>query len=216
MYISEITDQAPADARGELETKVYETLHKLNIPFQRVDNDPVEAMEECGEIGERLGAEIRKTIVLCNRKKTLFYLCVLPAGKHFDTKTFCERTGAPRVSFASGESMQAKLGVSPGSATIMGVLNDPDRAVQVVIDKEVAEAEWFACNPGTNTAHIRVENGTAPFRISSPCVAQGHDCPAVGGERGELWKRNGIRQAVCSGLSARPCTTGTGSGPLYF
>lgn len=157
MYISEITDQAPADAGGALETKVYETLHKLNIPFQRVDNDPVEAMEECGEIGERLGAEIRKTIVLCNRKKTLFYLCVLPAGKHFDTKTFCERTGAPRVSFASGKSMQAKLGVSPGSATIMGVLNDPDRAVQVVIDKEVAEAKWFACNPGANTAHIRVK-----------------------------------------------------------
>lgn len=156
MFISEITSQAPKDPRGELETRVYQELNKLNIPFQRVDNDSVEAMEECTGISEKLGAEIRKTIVLCNRKKTLFYLAVLPADKHFDTKTFCEKTGAPRVSFASAESMKAKLGVMPGSATIMSVLNDTDRSVQVVIDKEVADAEWFACNPGANTTHIKI------------------------------------------------------------
>ena len=131
MYISEVTDRLPEDERGPLETKVYETLKKLNIPFVRVDNDAVEAMEECGGIGEKLGAQICKTIVLCNRKKTLFFLVVLPADKHFDT------------------------GIKPGSATVMSVLNDPDRAVQVVIDREVADAPWFACNPGANTSHIR-------------------------------------------------------------
>lgn len=157
MYISEISAQAPEDVRGALETKVYQELETLKIPFTRVDNDPVEAMEECTEISEKLGAEIRKTIVLCNRKKTLFYLVVLPADKHFDTKTFCAKLGAPRVSFASAETMEAMLGVSPGSATVMSVLNDPDRAVQVVIDKEVADAEWFACNPGANTTHIRLK-----------------------------------------------------------
>ena len=155
MYISEVTDRLPEDERGPLETKVYETLKKLNIPFVRVDNDAVEAMEECGGIGENLGAQICKTIVLCNRKKTLFFLVVLPADKHFDTKVFCEKTGAPRVSFASPESMEEKLGIKPGSATVMSVLNDPDRAVQVVIDREVADAPWFACNPGANTSHIR-------------------------------------------------------------
>ena len=155
MYISEIYTQAPEDARGALETRVYQELETLHIPFTRVDNDSVEAMEECVEISEKLGAEIRKTIVLCNRKKTLFYLVVMPADKHFDTRTFCAKLGAPRVSFASAETMEEKLGVSPGSATVMSVLNDPDRAVQVVIDKEVADAEWFACNPGANTTHIK-------------------------------------------------------------
>lgn len=113
----------------------------------RVDNDAVEAMEECGGIGEKLGAQICKTIVLCNRKKTLFFLVVLPADKHFDTKVFCEKTGAPRVSFASPESMEEKLGIKPGSATVMSVLNDPDRAVQVVIDREVADAPGLPAIP---------------------------------------------------------------------
>ena len=157
MYISEITTQVPEEKRGDLENRVYEKLTKLNIPFERVDNDSVEAMEECVEISEKLGAEIRKTIVLCNRKKTLFFLVVLPAEKHFDTRTFCEKTGAPRVSFASAESMEEVLGVQPGSATIMSVLNDPNRRVQVVVDKEVADAEWFACNPGANTTHIKMK-----------------------------------------------------------
>lgn len=176
MYISEITDQAPAESRGDLENKVYESLAKWNIPFERVDNDSVEAMEECTEISEKLGAEIRKTIVLCNRKKTLFFLAVLPADKHFDTKVFCEKTGAPRVSFASAESMEATLGVQPGSATIMSVLNDPERRVQVVIDKEVAEAEWFACNPGANTTHIKMKtekllNVFLPKALHKPMIA---------------------------------------------
>ena len=156
MYISEVTALAPQEDRGELENRVYKELQKLQIPFERVDNDSVETMEECTEISEKLGAEIRKTIVLCNRKKTMFFLVVLPAEKHFDTKTFCEKVGCPRVSFASPESMEAKLGVLPGSATIMSVLNDPERSVQVIIDKEVADAEWFACNPGANTTHIRL------------------------------------------------------------
>lgn len=155
MFISEVFTGAPEESRGELENKTYEALAKLNIPFERVDNDAVEAMEECVEISEKLGAEIRKTIILTNKKKNMFFLVVLPAEKHFDTKTFMAKVGAPHVSFASAETMQEKLGLIPGSATVMGILNDPNRAVTVVIDKEVAEADWFACNPGANTTHIK-------------------------------------------------------------
>lgn len=155
MFISEVFEGAPADKRGELETAVYGKLKECKISFTRIDNDPADTMEECVALDERLGAEIRKTIVVCNRQKTKIYLVVLPADKPFDTKTFCAKMECPRVSFASADLMQEKLGVVPGCATIMGVLKDAECQVQVVIDREVAEAEWFACNPGVNTSHIK-------------------------------------------------------------
>ena len=155
MYISEIMTTAPEDARGELETKVYQELDKLGIRYERVDNDTVEAMEECVEISEKLGAEIRKTIVVSNRKKTEFYLVILPADKRFDSKLFAAMMHTARVSFASPEDMNRVIGLTPGEASVMGILNDVDGAVQVVIDKDVAEAEWFACNPGANTTHLK-------------------------------------------------------------
>ena len=155
MFISEVFNGAPEEKRGDLENKTYAALKKLGIEFTRVDNDPVDAMEDCAEISEKLGAEIRKTIVLCNRKKTSFYLLVVPAEKSFDTRTFCDKVGCSRVSFAPADSMEKVLGVTPGNASVMSILNDEDDDVQVVIDKEVADAEWFACNTGTHTTHIR-------------------------------------------------------------
>ena len=155
MYISEVMTGAPEDERGALETKVYQELDRLNISYERVDNDTVETMEECVEISDRLGAEIRKTIVCCNRQKTEFYLVVLPADKRFDSKLFAAMMRTARVSFASAEDMERLTGLTPGEASVMGILNDPEGRIQVVIDKAVADAEWFACNPGANTTHIR-------------------------------------------------------------
>ena len=155
MYISEVMTTAPEDERGALETKVYEELARLNIKFERVDNDTVETMDECVEVSEKLGSEIRKTIIVCNRQKTEFYLVVLPANKRFDSKLFASMMRTARVSFASAEDMEKLIGLTPGEASIMGILNDPEGKIQVVIDKAVADAEWFACNPGANTTHIR-------------------------------------------------------------
>ena len=157
MFISDITNEMPESYSSDLEKKVYEKLNELNIEFSRVDNDTVEAMEECVEISNKLGAEIRKTIIVCNDKKTKFYLVVLPAEKRFDSKAFRDKMGCSRVSFARAEDMQEKLGVIPGNATIMSVINDKDGIVQVVIDKEVADNEYFACNTGENTRHIKIK-----------------------------------------------------------
>ncbi|MDD5824117.1 MAG: prolyl-tRNA synthetase associated domain-containing protein [Firmicutes bacterium] len=176
MYISDITSAAPSDERCPLETKVYETLAELGIPFERVDNDSVEAMEECIEIQDKLGAEIRKTIVVCNRQKTDYYLVVLPADKRFDSKAFAKAMECSRLSFASGDDMVEKLGVAPGSATVMSILNDADGIVKVAIDKEVADEEWFACNPGANTTHIKIK--TADL-IDKVLPAQNHAATIV-------------------------------------
>ncbi len=157
MYISDITNEMPTSYSSDLEENVYTKLNELNIQFDRVDNDTVEAMEECVEISNKLGAEIRKTIIVCNEKKTQFYLVVLPAEKRFDSKLFRDKMGCSRVSFAKAEDMQEILGVVPGSATIMSVINDKDNIVKVAIDKEVADSEFFACNTGENTRHIKIK-----------------------------------------------------------
>ena len=157
MYISDITKEMPTSYTSDLEKKVYEKLNELSIEFDRVDNDTVESMEECLEIDKKLGTEIRKTIIVCNDKKTQFYLVVLPADKRFDSKLFRDKMGCSRVSFSRAEDMQAILGVVPGSATVMSVVNDNEGKVKVVIDKEVADDEYFGCNTGENTRHIKIK-----------------------------------------------------------
>ena len=84
MYISEIRTKAPADERMPLERKFYDTLEKLKIPYEQVDNDPASSMEECAEVDKAIGTEIRKNVFLCNQKKTTFFLLVMPADKAFD------------------------------------------------------------------------------------------------------------------------------------
>ncbi len=157
MYISEITNELPQEFANELEKEVYGKLNELNISFDRVDNDVVESMEECLEIDKKLGTEIRKTIIVCNEKKTQFYLIVLPSEKRFDSKEFRNKMECSRVSFAKVEDMERVLGVLPGSATVMSVIKDNDNIVQVVIDKEVADEEFFGCNTGANTRHIKIK-----------------------------------------------------------
>lgn len=155
MYVSDIMTSAPIDDREPLEQKLYEILDKLGIAYERVDNDPADTMEECAEIDKVLGTQIRKNVFLCNRKKTTFFLLVMPADKAFDTSSFSKKLGVSRMSFAPPEKMMEYLGTKPGSASVAGLINDEDDYVQVIIDKEVAESEWFGCNAGFSTSHLK-------------------------------------------------------------
>lgn len=157
LHFSEISTTAPTDERIPLEKKVYAVLDKLKIPYERVDHEAAATMEECVEIDKYLGVEIRKNIFLCNRKKTSFFLLIMPANKPFVTKDLSDKLGCSRLSFAPEEYLEEYLGVKSGSATVMGVLNDEDDYVQVLIDKEVADGEWYGCNPGINTSHIKIK-----------------------------------------------------------
>lgn len=157
LHFSEISTTAPTDERVALETSTYKTLDQLKIPYERVDHEAAASMEECVEIDKYLGVEIRKNIFLCNKKKTSFFLVILPANKPFDTAAFSKKTGIAHVSFAPPEKMEELLGTAPGSATVMGLVNDIDDYVQLIIDKEVADEEWYGCNPGINTSHIKIK-----------------------------------------------------------
>jgi len=155
MYISEISTTQIAKGKDATQDKVFDLLDELKIPYECVENDVVEAMEECKEIDEKLGTEIRKSIFLCNRKKTAFFLVIMPAEKRLSMSELGQKLG--KLSFASEEYMMQYLGCHPGSVSVMGVINDTQGKVQVVVDKEVADEEWFGCNPGINTAHLKLK-----------------------------------------------------------
>lgn len=156
-YISEISKIAPKELTNETAKKIFKELDKLGIKYEYVENDVVETMEECKEIDEKLGTEIRKSIFLCNRKKTSFFLVVMPANKSLDTNELGKKIGISPLSFAPPEMMEKHLGCLPGSATVMGLINDLDDYVQLIIDKEVVNEEYFGCNPGTNTIHLKIK-----------------------------------------------------------
>lgn len=156
-YISDIRTNAPENITNPTEKKVFQMLDKLRIPYECVTNDVVETMEECKEIDRALGTEIRKSIFLCNKKKTSFFLIILPAEKSLDTTVLGSKIGVSKLSFAPAESMQELLGAQPGSASVMGLINDEDDYVQLIVDKEVADEEWFGCNPGINTVHLKLK-----------------------------------------------------------
>lgn len=156
MFISQIYDTAPAEKRSEVEMHTYETLQKLHIPFTRVDHDTAETMEDCIAIGEKLGVDICKNLVLTPRNKSAFYLLCMPGDKPFSTKDFSKQIGSSRLSFASPADMAGLLRVQPGSASILALMNDHDHLVQLCVERSVWESEWFGCHPCRNTSSLRI------------------------------------------------------------
>ena len=156
IWVSEVLTDAPETFKSELNRKIYETLSALEIPFARVDNDETLTMEDCQAIDERLEVHTAKTLFLCNRQRTQYYLYPTRGDKPFVTKDFGKALGISRVSFASAEDLGSMMGVQPGASTIMSLLLDSARDVRLVIDRDIAEAAAFCCPDGTRTGYIRM------------------------------------------------------------
>lgn len=159
MYISDsFFTSAPAPTgRTEKENAVYALLEKLNIPFEGLDHDRADTMEVCEQIETKLGAEICKNLFLCNRQQTVFYLLLMPGKKVFKTKFLSEQINSSRLSFGSGEQMEALLGVTPGSATVFGLMNDKEKRVRLLIDRELLKNEFIGCHPCVNTSVVKLK-----------------------------------------------------------
>lgn len=157
VYVSEMSSEAPTTFDAPLEEKTFATLEKLAIPFQQVATGEAVTMEDCRDIDTQLGVEVVKTIFLCNQQKTKFYLYITPADFKFVTKDFGRKLGIPRVSFASAELLDQRLGVIPGAATIFGLLLDSDHEITLVFDRSVAEREWYACSSGAVTNYMKLK-----------------------------------------------------------
>lgn len=144
----------PGDDRLPLEAAVYDLLDELGIDYKRVDHNAAPTMEDCKQAGELLNVKICKNLFLCNRQKTSFYLLLMPGDKEFHTKDITSQINSSRLSFAGAEYMEELLGVTPGSATVMGLMNDSENKVQLLIDEDVLSEEYFGCHPCINTTSI--------------------------------------------------------------
>lgn len=157
MTISPVYTGRPQDAREPVEQQVYDLLDALQIPYQRVDHDPAYDMDACTGISQALGVHICKNLLLTPRNRSTFYLLAMPEDLPFRTADFSKIIGSSRLSFATGEDLQALLGVQPGSASVLGLMNDTAHHVNLALERRVAEAEWFGCHPCRNTSSLRLK-----------------------------------------------------------
>ena len=155
----ELLHGSPRDLTGreEREIRVYRLLDELGVPFDRTDhpNRPATTMEVCAEVDKVLGVRICKNLFLCNRQKTDFYLLVMPGDKPFKTKELSGQLGVSRLSFADEQAMAELLDVHPGSVSVLGLMNDREHRVRLVIDEDVLGEELFGCHPCENTSSLR-------------------------------------------------------------
>ena len=155
----ELYNGRPADCTGrpDKEIRVYDFLDELGIKYCRIDHSPAGKMEACREIDEALGVVICKNLFLCNRQKTKFYLLMMPADKPYRTRIFSKLAGSSRLSFGPQEEMKEFLDVTPGSVSILGLMNDKNNNVTLYIDSDVLKSEFIGCHPCINTSSLRMK-----------------------------------------------------------
>lgn len=163
----------PADCAGRLDKEIrcYDLLDSLELDYQRVDHEAANTMELCRAIDVALGAPICKNLLLCNRQCTSFYLLLIPGDKVFKTKDLSAQIGSSRLSFAGGEYMEQFLDITPGSLSLLGLMNDKEMAVRLLIDEDVLKAEYMGMHPCINTSSLRIKTADVMERI---IPAMGH------------------------------------------
>lgn len=155
-FVSDIYSAAPDKFDTQLQEKTYRVLNDLQIPFQRVVTDEAITMEDCVQINKKLDMDMVKTLFLCNRQQTSFYLFITTGSKPFRSKDFSNALGIARVSFAPADLMEKMLETKIGAATVFSTILDEQNQVQVVFDKDVINEEWYGCSDGTTTGYMKI------------------------------------------------------------
>ena len=163
----------PEDITGRLakEVRVYDLLDGLGIQYQRIDHEAAMTMEACAAIDEVLNATICKNLLLCNRQCTAFYLLMIPGDKVFKTSALSKQIGSSRLSFAAPEYMEQYLDITPGSVSVLGLMNDKENHVGLLIDTDVLKGEYIGCHPCINTSSLRLRTEDLMTKI---IPAMGH------------------------------------------
>ncbi|WP_316637800.1 prolyl-tRNA synthetase associated domain-containing protein [uncultured Ruminococcus sp.] len=165
----ELFHGSPADlsGRNDREIRTYAFLDSLGVEFDRTDHPdtPATTMEVCAEVDAILNVKICKNLFLCNRQKTKFYMVVMPGDKPFKTKELSGQMGISRLSFGDESRMEEFLDLHPGSVSVLGLMNDKEHRVQLVIDEDVLQEEYFGCHPCENTSSIRFKTADLTDKI---------------------------------------------------
>ncbi len=153
------------DGRAAKEIRAYDFLDMLGVEYERIDHEAAMTMEVCADIDAALEATICKNLFLCNRQQTDFYLLMIPADKQFKTKDISAQIGSSRLSFAGAEDMERLLDITPGSVSVLGLMNDKEGSVRLLIDEDVLKGEYIGCHPCINTSSIRLRTDDLMNRI---------------------------------------------------
>ena len=174
----ELFDGRPKNVEGRLprEIRTYDYLDDLGIEYKRTDHERADNMEACNQIDAVLGVIICKNLFLCNRQKTDFYLLMMPGDKKFKTKELSSQINSARLSFADPEDMLKYLDIEPGAVSIMGLMNDKDHAVKLLIDEDVLEGEYIGCHPCVCTSSLKIKTSDV---VEKYLPAVGHDYTVV-------------------------------------
>ena len=175
MTVSEIYTTAPTQGPEKV-LESFALLHQLHIPYSRVEHEPAETMEACAAISDALGIRICKNLFLCNRQKTDFYLLTMPEDKPFHTKDLSAQIGSARLSFAPEEKLWELLHCTPGSATILGLANDTDHQVRLLMDRNIYDAAYLSCHPCICTSSLKLR---MPDVLTKLLPHTGHEVTVV-------------------------------------
>lgn len=176
-FVSDIYTTPPDNFHTPLQEETYRVLQNLNIPFERVDTDEAITMEDCVQINKKLDMKMVKTLFLCNRQQTAFYLFITTGDKPFKSKNFSNALGIARVSFAPADLMERMLRVKIGAATVFSTILDKNNDVQIIFDKDVVAEKWYGCSDGTTTGYMKLRttqiiNDFLPFVKHAPSIIE--------------------------------------------
>jgi len=171
-------DGRPQDITGRLprEVRTYDYLDNLQIPYKRTDHARADNMEACNEIDAVLDVLICKNLFLCNRQKTRFYLLMMPGDKKFKTKELSAQIHSARLSFAGEDAMLQYLDIEPGAVSIMGLMNDKEHNVTLLIDEDILKGEFIGCHPCVCTSSLKLRTADV---IQKFLPATGHSYTTV-------------------------------------
>ena len=164
------------NGRENKELRVYDLLDSLKIDYERCDHEPALTMEDCEAVDDAMGVRMCKNLFLCNRQKTDFYLLLIPADKPFKTKELSAQLGVSRLSFASGDDMERFLDIHPGAVSVLGLMNDKECEVRLLVDEDLLEYEYFGAHPCVNTSSLKFKTSDL-FEKILPAVR--HDMTVV-------------------------------------
>ena len=172
MFIDTKVYTGGAEGRIEKEMRSYALLDSLGLEYRRVDHEHADTIEACEQVEGLLECKICKNLFLTNRQQTDFYLLIMPGEKPFKTKLLSKQIGSARLSFASAEYMEKYLDITPGSVSILGLMNDKGGAVRLLVDRDLLKEEYFGCHPCINTTSLRLKTADVLEKL---LPAMGHE-----------------------------------------